>query len=122
MTRYEEEVLNVVLKSHDHPTAEDVFFKVKEIEPKISMATVYNNLKKLVDLNLIRRISIEGQPDFYDNMTPHSHLYCMKCHKIIDVMFDDLTDELRKRSGVENIDSYELRLNYVCDDCLTKHK
>ncbi|MCD8209584.1 MAG: transcriptional repressor [Coprobacillus sp.] len=122
MTHYEQTILDIVLSSHEHPTAEQVFFLAKEEEPNISMATVYNNLNKLVNENKIRKISIDGHADRYDSMVKHSHLYCVKCHSIKDVMFDDLTEELAKRVGVDphSIDSYDLTINYICDDCLNK--
>ncbi len=124
MSHYEETILDIVLSSHEHPTAEQVFFLAKEKEPNISMATVYNNLKKLVDDKKIRKISIDGHADRYDNLVKHSHLYCVECHSIKDVMFDDLTEELAKRVGVDsqNIQSYDLTIAYVCDDCRNNHK
>ena len=54
MTKYEKAIYLLIHQSIGHPTAEQVFCEMRKEYPAISLATVYNNLKKLCDAGLIR--------------------------------------------------------------------
>ena len=79
-------------------------------------ATVYNNLNKLWDSGLIRKVSIEGMPDRYDLAQKHDHLVCRHCGKIMDISFEDLTAPLRSQLG-EDFLFYDLKVYYLCPEC-----
>lgn len=116
MTRYAEMILNIINGSHDHMTAEQIFLVLKEKEPKVVLATVYNNLNTLCSEELIRKVTMEGSPDRYDKIQRHDHLICKKCGKLSDIMFEDLADKLSEQLR-ENILSYDLRVFYLCPEC-----
>lgn len=116
MTKYAEMILNIINESHDHMTAEQIFLTLKEAEPKVVLATVYNNLNLLCSEGMIRRVAIEGSPDRYDRIVRHDHLVCRQCGKLSDISFDDLTKKLEKQLG-ENILSYDLKVFYLCSNC-----
>ncbi len=89
----------------------------KERMPSISRATVYNNLHSLAEEKLIRRISGDGSSDRYDSAyIPHGHLLCIMCDKMTDFDIPDFADSISERLG-EQIDSYELKVRYVCPLC-----
>lgn len=117
--RYEQNILDLINHSNAHMTAEQVFFALKERYPAVVMATVYNNLNKLHQQGKIRKISMEGQPDRYDNNTRHDHLVCCCCGKISDIVLSDLTNDLEKQVGC-HIESYDLKIRYLCPDCREK--
>ena len=48
MTKYAQQILDLVLCSTEHPTAEQIFLQMKQENSKIAQATVYNNLNALV--------------------------------------------------------------------------
>lgn len=116
MSGYAEKVLNLINSSYSHLTAEQVFLEFKKTEPKVVLATVYNNLKYLYENGLIRKISIEGSPDRYDRLAKHDHLVCKKCGKLSDFCFSDLTESLRTQMNDEFL-SYELKVFHICSDC-----
>ena len=120
MTRYEQLIFSIVNESRDHLTAEQVFDRLRETHPGVSLATVYNNLKKLREAGLVRTVSVEGSPDRYDRVARHDHLVCRECGKLADISFDDLTDSLRSRVGGAFL-AYDLKVYYVCPDCLAAH-
>ena len=97
-------------------TAEQIFLVLKEKEPKVVLATVYNNLNTLCSEELIRKVTMEGSPDRYDKIQRHDHLICKKCGKLSDIMFEDLADKLSEQLR-ENILSYDLRVFYLCPEC-----
>ena len=42
MTKYAQQILDLVLRSIEHPTAEQIFLQMKQENSKIAQATVYN--------------------------------------------------------------------------------
>lgn len=96
MTKNALTILDVVNNSFDHPTAEDIFLKLKAKNSKMVLATVYNNLNMLCEKGLVRRLSIDGISDRFDHINRHDHLYCSQCGKIADIELDDLTEMIEK--------------------------
>ena len=121
MTHYSSVILDLINASDDHMTAERIFFEIKKTEPKIVLASVYNNLNALTDKGLIRKISIDGQADRYDKIKKHDHLVCKTCGKLADFEFGDLTERL---SGQLHSDvfRYDLKVYYECEECKNKNK
>ena len=116
MTRYAKMILDIINNSSDHLTAEQIYLILKNKNEKVVLATVYNNLAALYKEGLIRKVLVEGSTDHYDRVKRHDHLVCKNCGMIMDITLDDLTATLQKQLGF-NIDSYDLRVNYFCEDC-----
>jgi Fur family transcriptional regulator, peroxide stress response regulator len=75
-TPQREVVYDVLLKKRDHPTADEVFVRVKSELPTISLATVYNCLETLVQCDLVRAVNFERGPTRYcPNLRPHAHFH-----------------------------------------------
>ena len=120
MTKYEKEIFSIINNSREHLTAEQVFHKLKEIHPKVVLATVYNNLSKLTEAGLIRKVPVEGASDRYDRIEKHDHLVCKYCGKLVDTTFRDLTELLREQMG-DGFLYYDLKVYYICPDCRNKN-
>ena len=116
MTRYGQSILEIVNCTDEHMTAEQIFFTLKKKFPAVVMATGYNNLNSLYQKGMIRKISVEGQPDRYDKNTRHDHLVCRRCGKLADLNLSDMTAELEKQVGFK-IDIYDLKIYYLCPEC-----
>ena len=116
MTKYEKAIYDIVSMSHAHLTANQVYERLRQTHPKVVLATVYNNLNKLWEAGLVRKISIEGMPDRYDSVQKHDHLVCKHCGKLMDVSFEDLTAPLRKQLG-QDFFFYDLKVYYLCPEC-----
>ncbi len=116
MTKYAEQILDLVLRSAEHPTAEQIFWQMKQENSKIAQATVYNNLNALVADGKLTRLPQPGSPDRYDNTTRHDHLICTRCGALTDFRFTDLTRDIESALGAR-IRSYDLRIHYVCPAC-----
>ncbi len=75
-TPQREVVYSVLVGKRDHPTADEVFARVKVEMPTISLATVYNCLEALVQCNLVRQVNFERGPTRYcPNLHPHAHFH-----------------------------------------------
>lgn len=85
LTPHRREVFQALAESNDHPTAYDLFAKVKERSPSISLATVYNCLEHLTSHGLIRQFQLErGQSRYCANLQEHVHFHCETCGKVLD--------------------------------------
>ncbi|HZZ56639.1 MAG TPA: Fur family transcriptional regulator [Opitutaceae bacterium] len=85
-TPQREIVYHVLLGKRDHPTAEEVFARVKTDLPTISLATVYNCLETLVTCNLVRQVNFERGPTRYcPNLEPHAHFHDEATGKTHDI-------------------------------------
>lgn len=79
-------VYQALLVSPDHPTAEQIFKKVRQRYPTISLATVYKTLDTLESEGLISKITFLPDAARYDaNIEQHHHLVCRKCHRVDDL-------------------------------------
>ena len=75
-TPHREVVFNVLLKKRDHPTADEVYARVRHDMPTIPLATVYNCLETLVQCNVVRAVNFERGPTRYcPNLHPHAHFH-----------------------------------------------
>lgn len=85
-TPQREVVYNVLLSKRDHPTADEVYARVKADLPTISLATVYNCLETLVQCNLVRSVNFERGPTRYcPNLRPHAHFHDEKTGETHDI-------------------------------------
>jgi Fur family peroxide stress response transcriptional regulator len=85
-TPQREVVYAVLLRKRDHPTAEEVFARVKAELPTISLATVYNCLETLVQCELVRAVNFERSPTRYcPNLRPHAHFHDEQTGRTFDI-------------------------------------
>ena len=111
------QILEIINNSDEHLTAEQVYLRLKESNSKVVLATVYNNLASLYKKGLIRKVAVAGFPDRYDKMVVrHDHLVCKHCGALTDITLEDMTEKLRKETGVSVL-SYELNIDYLCSAC-----
>ena len=85
-SRQRELITEVIKGRRDHPTADMIYSSARELEPNISLGTVYRNLKLLSDEGVIITLETQDKRLHYDGDTSrHSHFICDKCGKIIDL-------------------------------------
>ncbi|MBQ3492667.1 MAG: transcriptional repressor [Clostridia bacterium] len=85
-SRQRELITDIIKGRCDHPTADMIYYSAREVEPNISLGTVYRNLKLLADEGVIITLETQDKKLHYDGDTSrHSHFICNKCGKIIDL-------------------------------------
>ena len=77
-------VLEVVRATESHPTAEWVHRMVRRRLPRVSLGTVYRNLRLLVAQGLVKELP-GPHARFDGNLTEHHHFTCLGCGRISDV-------------------------------------
>ena len=111
-------IIGFISGRRDHPSARQIFKGIKK-DTGISFATIYNTLKTLVDIELIKEIDFEHGENRYDtNLIPHLNLVCIKCGNIQDIDFKlpISSDEIKAR---KNFTTTNFRLEYmgICSQC-----
>lgn len=79
-------ILAEVRRGKTHPSAQEVFERVRPQLPKISLGTVYRNLEQLAAHGLIRKLELPGQQRRFDGDTSeHYHIRCLACGQVDDI-------------------------------------
>ncbi len=80
------EILRYLDRHRTHPTADEIYTKLKQTTPSLSKTTVYNSLEALIKHHIIQSLSIsptETRYDFKEDM--HHHFLCTECGAIYDI-------------------------------------
>ncbi|HBC45841.1 MAG TPA: transcriptional repressor [candidate division Zixibacteria bacterium] len=97
-------VVEYVLKSKTHPSADEVLSYARKKCPTVSRATVYNTLNLLVEKRLIGMQTIkEGAVVFDPNLKRHHHFVDDETGDIYDIPWDQL-----EVKGKENLKDFEI--------------
>ena len=113
-------VLAYLVASHEHPSAEKIYHDLLPQFPGMSLATVYNNIKVLIDEGVVSEIKVRNDTTTYFDFMGHEHLnvVCEKCGRIADVEIDvpDLREEAASQSGY-SITKTQMTVYGICPDC-----
>jgi len=85
LTRPRRIILEVVRATDAHPTAAFVYGRVRRRLPRVSLATVYRNLRMLAAEGFLAERADEAGLRFDGNTGPHDHFTCLACRRIFDV-------------------------------------
>lgn len=134
MTRPREAILDVLKKTKDHLSAEDIYLAVYKFYPNIGLTTVYRNLELLVDMGMVVKFEFgQGKAkyelaDEYGSKGHHHHLVCLKCSCVIDYnefMNDELQFLERAQNGLSEKYDFEIKDHMIqfqgyCRQCREK--
>ena len=113
-------VLEIVRSTMDHPTADWVYRQAKKRLPRISLGTVYRNLKRLAEDGLIREIHAGGYPARFDGNTGrHYHIRCLGCGRINDLAMsvDTRLEDEAARAMNYRILGHQVEILGLCPLC-----
>jgi Fur family ferric uptake transcriptional regulator len=118
-SRQRELVLEVVRSTMDHPTADWVYRQARRRLPRISLATVYRNLKQLAGEGLIREVHSSGQSRFDGNTGRHYHIRCLACGRVADLPLsvDTRLEEQAGQATNYRILGHEVEVHGLCPLC-----
>src|SRR5215475_5237997 len=85
LTRPRRIILDVVRATDAHPTAAFVYRRVRRRLPRVSLATVYRNLRVLAAEGFLAERADAAGMRFDANTGPHDHFTCLACGRIYDV-------------------------------------
>ena len=77
-------IAEVVVNSGDHPSVKEIFGRVKEFFPYVTLATVYSTLTVLEQVGIVRELPFQKQSRYDANLSPHVNLGCVGCGSVHD--------------------------------------
>ena len=82
-------ILEALIDTNRHPTAEEIYSRVRKVSPTTSLATVYKTIDTLKALGEVQELEFGDGRYHYDGVDPHPHphVICTHCGKIEDVNF-----------------------------------
>jgi len=117
-------IVDYLLKTEDHPSAELILKVVRKKYPMVGRSTVYKTLDLLKEKNLVNEMEIEGEARFDAHTDEHVNLVCLKCGRIDDVDEDSLREiqtKAAKKSKYFILKS-NFELHGYCSSCKSKMK
>jgi Fe2+ or Zn2+ uptake regulation protein len=111
-----------------HPTAQELFERLRPALPTMSFATVYNTLDALASAGLCASLSLAPGPARFDpNMRAHHHVVCDHCGMVRDVLCDEIGSAAGSTALPASIEpGFELRAveriyRGLCSECATEN-
>ena len=114
-------ILNCLMNTDTHPSAEMVHQMLQESHPDISQATVYRNLALFKKQGKIMSVAtVNGTERFDANTEPHVHFICSGCDAVIDLhqvsVPTNLGCDAEKSTGCQ-VQGCQLTFTGLCSDC-----
>jgi Fur family transcriptional regulator, peroxide stress response regulator len=117
------ELVRLIASSEGHPSAAQLYDRIKQRFPTMSQATVYKTLALLKDLGQVLEIDLRDDSHYDGNRPqPHPHLICIKCNKIIDgdiALDPEAIKKMESETGYTILRS-QIALYGLCPDCKKK--
>ena len=124
MTRQRRIIIEELRNVSSHPTADEVYRRVRNRLPRISLGTIYRNLETLSKSGIVQKLELGGAQKRFDvHSDDHYHLLCTKCGRLEDVEakpIPDIENMFRNASGYQ-ITGHQLVLTGLCPDCIKKN-
>ncbi len=118
-TKQLEVVWHEVADDNSHPTADQIYERVRRQIPNISLGTVYRNLQKLVAEGKLQVLTLRRTQHFDPLIQQHQHFICQSCGRVYDVFVgakEEILSSSLPREGF-TVTSHQLSLYGTCELC-----
>jgi Fur family ferric uptake transcriptional regulator len=114
-------ILDLLKKGPGHPDAGALFLKAREIDPKISLATVYRTLALLKRTGIVEEHRLGESHGHFEpvSKTAHVHFTCSVCGRVIEFshpLIDRLKNEMKRKMSVD-LREFHVNACGVCGRC-----
>lgn len=111
------QLLKLMENDKTHPSARDLYLRLKKKLPSVSFATVYNNLSKMAESGEILCLDTGLREKRYDPcVKTHGHFLCLNCYKIFDFNLKTVRPKIKNFKVL----SYSLQAKGLCPACALK--
>jgi Fur family peroxide stress response transcriptional regulator len=125
LTHQRMEIFREVSQTGDHPDADQIFQRVRNRVPTVSLDTVYRTLWLLKDLGLVVPLHSSRERTRFDaNLESHHHFVCNNCGLTRDFHSNDL-DAIRPPDSVSSFGEIEatyVEVRGTCRECSDNQK
>ncbi len=118
-TKQLEVVWHEVADDNSHPTADQIYERVRRQIPNISLGTVYRNLQKLVAEGKLQVLTLGRTQHFDPLIDQHQHFICESCGRVYDVLVgedEEILPSSLPRGGF-TVTSHQLAFYGKCKSC-----
>ncbi|MFT8319093.1 MAG: peroxide-responsive transcriptional repressor PerR [Sporolactobacillus sp.] len=116
-------ILEYLIMSDSHPTADEIYKALEHQFPNMSVATVYNNLRVFKKTGMVKELTYGDSSSRFDFSTKqHYHIICNECGKIVDFFYpglDEVEDLAAQVTGF-SVTSHRLEVYGLCPECQKK--
>jgi Fur family ferric uptake transcriptional regulator len=124
VTKEREAIAESILRNRDHFDVDELFFSLKPRTP-ISKASIYRAIPLLIESGLLGEVYLENGHMHYERVygrEHHSHLRCLKCHKIFEFSAPELSAIEKRISKQEGFKSerHKFEIWGICSACQTE--
>ena len=120
-TDQQQELVRHIFARHQHFETDDLLAELRRANRRVSRATVYRTLAKLVDAGLLRKIEIGSRTVFdHDYGYPwHEHFVCSECRKMIEFTDESIVKAVKAIAAEHRfrVAGYDLVVNGTCAEC-----
>lgn len=116
-------ILEYMISSMSHPTADDIYRALEPNFPNMSVATVYNNLRVFREAGLVKELPFGDSSSRFDFVThDHYHIICQDCGTIVDFHYPALDEVEHVASHVTGfqVNSHRMEIYGKCPSCAAK--
>ena len=114
-------IAEVVVNSADHPTVREIFERVRDFFPYVTLATVYSTLGLLEQAGIVRELPFQKLSRYDANLSPHANLVCLGCGSVVDAdVGQEQVAELERSVSLTSdfrISSQRVDFYGYCDGC-----
>jgi Fe2+/Zn2+ uptake regulation proteins len=117
-------ILEYLLETESHPTADEIYHHVKAKFPGVSLGTIYNTLNMLKEHGHLLELSYGDMSSRFDgNPKNHYHIVCLKCGLVTDYHCPliDMDQEVMAESGFL-IRGHRMEFYGICAECCNDEK
>jgi len=106
MTEQRRVIARVLSLADDHPDVEEVHRRAADLDPRISIATVYRTVRLWEEANILERHDFGDGRSRYEEVTEdhHDHLIDMKSGRVVEFQneeIEELQDKIAKAHGMK---------------------
>lgn len=117
-------LLDTLREAKGHIDARELYRRAIEKDPRISLATVYRNLRLFRELGLVEERRLDEMHCYYEikASTEHYHMVCSTCGRVIEFespLVNDIIEEVRQKSDFV-VTRAVLYLEGYCPECENK--
>jgi Fe2+/Zn2+ uptake regulation proteins len=115
-------IMEYLMNTKCHPTAEIVYDAVLKDIPTISLSTVYRNLNTMAEEGEIIKFEVGNEAHFDADISFHHHAYCKHCKTVYDIFDDELSNYISTNAKILNFKIETTNLIFLgkCGQCVEK--
>ena len=117
LTEQRKIIAKVLSSSKDHPDVDELYKRVSNIDPKISIATVYRTIKLFAEEGIVTKHGFKGgEKARYEELfeSHHDHLIDIKTGEIIEFVDDEIEKLQKKIAEKFGYDLVDHKLELYC--------